>query len=34
MPTHFIVDEGIEASVNGEKVFYRRWLNRIPRDGN
>lgn len=34
MPTHFIVDEGIEASVNGEKVFSRRWLNRIPRDGN
>jgi len=33
-PTHFIVDEGIEASLNGEKVFSRRWLNRIPRDGN
>jgi hypothetical protein len=33
-PTHFIVDEGIEGSLNGEKVFERRWLNRIPREGN
>ena len=22
------------VSVNGEKVLSRRWLNRIPRDGN
>ena len=33
-PTHFIVDEGIEASLNDEKVFARRWFNRIPREGN
>ncbi len=33
-PTHFVVDEGIEASLNDEKVFARRWLNRIPREGN
>lgn len=33
-PTHFIVDDGIEASLNGEKLFARRWLNRIPRNGN
>ena len=33
-PTHFIVDEGIEATLNGEKFFARRWFNRIPRNGN
>ncbi|MFM8518583.1 MAG: CocE/NonD family hydrolase [Nevskiaceae bacterium] len=33
-PTHFIGDEGIEASLNDEKVFARRWFNRIPREGN
>ena len=33
-PTHFVVDEGIEATLNDEKIFARRWFNRIPRNGN
>ncbi len=32
--THFIIDEGIAATLNGEKVFARRWFNRIARNGN
>ena len=33
-PREFIVEEGIEATLNGEKLFARRWFNRVPRNGN
>ena len=33
-PTEFIVEEGIEAWHNGEKIHAARWSNRIRRDGN
>jgi putative CocE/NonD family hydrolase len=33
-PTHFIVEEGIEAWYNGERIHAQRWTHRIRRDGN
>lgn len=33
-PKHFIVDEGIEAWHNAEKIFSRRWKKKIKRIGN
>jgi hypothetical protein len=33
-PTHFIVEEQIEAWHNGERIHEARWKNRIRRDGN
>jgi hypothetical protein len=33
-PTHFIVEEQIEAWHNGERIHESRWKNRIRRDGN
>ena len=33
-PTHFIVEERIEAWHNGERIHEARWKHRIRRDGN
>ncbi|MFM7784668.1 MAG: CocE/NonD family hydrolase C-terminal non-catalytic domain-containing protein, partial [Gammaproteobacteria bacterium] len=33
-PTEFVVEEGIEAWHDGEKIHAQRWSNRIRRDGN
>jgi predicted acyl esterase len=33
-PTHFIVEERIEAWHNGERIHEAHWTNRIRRDGN
>ncbi|MCZ8132694.1 MAG: CocE/NonD family hydrolase [Steroidobacteraceae bacterium] len=33
-PTHFVVEESIEAWHDGEKIHEARWSNRIRRDGN
>lgn len=33
-PTHFVVEERIEAWHNGERIHEARWKHRIRRDGN
>jgi hypothetical protein len=30
----FLVDESLEARLNDEVVFSRRWRNQVPRNGN
>jgi len=33
-PTHFVIEERLEAWHNGEQIHAARWSNRIRRDGN